>query len=125
MPRAVLIVGLCGSGKSYLACELEKQGYVCLDESFEDKRFAADTGDLSRGKFDTLVRLLKAGKNCAYTDAMLMDPKNYQQFQPWLKELQAMPDVTVEWVWFANDLEAANYNCINDPNRTDGLEGPG
>jgi hypothetical protein len=44
MPRAVLIVGLCGSGKSHLAEELARQG---LDEAFAGERFAADETHLS------------------------------------------------------------------------------
>lgn len=121
MPVVKIIVGLCGCGKSHMAQDLEtREGYVCLDEEFEGNRFAADTGVLSRGKFDTLVRLLKEAKDCAYTDAMLMDARNRQQFDPWLKELQARKDVTVEWVFFDNDLAAANHNCLNDPKRKDG-----
>ena len=121
MPLAKIIVGLCGCGKSHMAQDLEiREGYVCLDEEFKGKPFTADRGDLSRGKFDTLVRLLKEGKNCAYTDAMLMDETNRRQFDPWLKELQALKGVTVEWVYFENDLAAANHNCLNDPKRTDG-----
>jgi len=75
MPVGKIIVGLCGCGNcgnSHMGQNLEiREGYVCLDEEFEGKRFAADTGVLFKGKFDTLVRLLKEGKNCAYTDALL------------------------------------------------------
>jgi hypothetical protein len=121
MPIAKIIVGLCGSGKSHMARVLEaREGYVCLDEEFEGKYFAADSGVLSRGKFDTLVRLLKKGKDCVYTDAMLMDARNRQQFEPWLRELQSIEGVTVEWVFFENDLATANHNCLNDTNRKDG-----
>ena len=117
MPRVTIIVGLCGSGKSHLAKQLQSQGAVCLDESFKGVRFSADTGVLSRGKFDTLVRLLRDGHDCAYTDAMLMSEATRRQFEPWLKELDALPGVTVEWVFFENDAAAANHNCRNDPNR--------
>ena len=64
MPVAKIIVGLCGCGKSHKAQELEiREGYVCLDEELNGKRFAADTGVLSREKLDTLVKLLGEGKN--------------------------------------------------------------
>jgi hypothetical protein len=74
----------------------------------------------SRGKFDTLVRLLKKGKDCAYTDAMRMCKATREQFNPWLQELQELSGVIVEWVFFENNVAAANHNCINDLNRTDG-----
>ncbi len=122
MPFAVLIVGLCGSGKSHFARELAQRGYVCLDESFEGRDFAADIGSpLSTDKFNELVKQLGLGKDCAFTEAMLMFERNPKLFEPSLKKLQAMPGVTVEWVFFTKDLDAANHNCLNDPNRTDGL----
>lgn len=120
MPRAVLIVGLCGSGKSHYAKELEQQGFVCLDESFEGRRFSADQGNLSTGKFNELVKQLKLGKDCAFTEAMLMFEPEQVQFEPCVKQLEAMPGVVVEWVFFENNPDAANHNCRNDPNRTDG-----
>jgi hypothetical protein len=121
MPRAVLIVGLCGCGKSHLAREYATQDYVCLDESVEGRRFAADPGKtLSTDKFNELKRQLARGKDCAFTEAMLMFEKERQDFEPCLKELQVMKNVTVEWVFFANDPDSANHNCRNDPNRTDG-----
>jgi hypothetical protein len=54
---------------------------------------------------------------------MLMFENERLEFDPCLKELQAMNGVTVEWVFFANDPISANYNCRNDPNRTDGEGG--
>jgi hypothetical protein len=118
MPRAVLIVGLCGSGKSHLARELEQQGFVRLDESFGRSRFSADEGKLlSTGKFDELERQLAQGKDCAFTEAMLMFKEGREEFDPCLKRLQGMKGVTVEWVFFANDLDSANHNCRNDPER--------
>jgi hypothetical protein len=121
MPSAVLIVGLCGCGKSHLASELEKQGFVRLDESFEGRPFAADPGKaLSTDKFNELKKQLAEGKNCAFTEAMLMSAVNRAEFEPCLKQLEAMPEVSVEWVFFANDPDSANHNCRNDPNRTDG-----
>jgi hypothetical protein len=121
MPRAVLIVGLCGCGKSHLALDLEKQGFVRLDESFEGRWFVADRGSpLSTDKFNELVKQLTWGKDCAFTEAMLMSEANRKLFQPSLKKLEGMPGVVVEWVFFANDPDSANHNCLNDPNRTDG-----
>jgi len=121
MPRAVLIVGLCGSGKSHLAREFEQQGFVSLDESFGGSRFSADQGKLlSTGKSDELERQLAQGKNCAFTEAMLMFEQGRKEFEPCLMRLQGMKGVTVEWVFFAKDPDSANHNCRNDPNRTDG-----
>lgn len=120
MPHAVLIVGLCGCGKSHLARDYASRGYVCLDESFEGRRFAADPGkNLSTDKFNELKQQLAQGKNCAFTEAMLMSAATRTEFEPCLKQLEAMPGVTVEWVFFANDRESANHNCRNDPNRED------
>jgi hypothetical protein len=117
----VLIVGLCGCGKSHLALELEKQGFVRLDESFEGRRFAADLGrSLSTDKVNELKKQLAQGKNCAFTEAMLMSAATRTEFEPCLKQLEAMPGVTIEFVFFANDPDSANHNCLNDPNRTDG-----
>jgi hypothetical protein len=121
LTRVVLIVGLCGSGKTYLATELESQGFVCLDESFGGIRFSADPGKLlSTGKSDELERQLMQGMDCAFTEAMLMFEQGRQEFEPCLKRLRAMKDTTIEWVYFANDPDSANHNCRNDPNRSDG-----
>lgn len=46
-----------------------------------------------------------------------MFEKERQEFEPCVKQLQAMKGVSVEWVFFANDPDAANHNCRNDPNR--------
>jgi hypothetical protein len=51
---------------------------------------------------------------------MLMFETERREFEPCLKQLRAMKDVTVEWVFFAKDPDSANHNCRNDPNRTDG-----
>jgi hypothetical protein len=120
VPDVKIIVGLCGSGKSHLAGDLAQQGYVVLDEKFAGERFAADSTHLSPRKFEVLVEQLQQGKNCAFTEAMLMFPQVQQTFQPCLDRLRAMKGVTVEEVFFENDLEAANHNCMNDPNREDG-----
>jgi hypothetical protein len=120
MPRVVLIVGLCGCGKSHMAQDYATRGYVCLDESFEGRRFAALSGkNLSTDKFSELKKQLAHGRDCAFTEAMLMFENERQEFEPCLKQLQAMKGVTVEWVFFANDPEAANHNCRNDSNRKD------
>jgi hypothetical protein len=104
-----------------LASGLERQGFVSLDESFNGSRFSADPGRLlSTAKSDELERLLALGKDCAFTEAMLMFECGRKEFEPCLKRLEAMPRVTVEWVFFANDPDSANHNCRNDPNRTDG-----
>jgi hypothetical protein len=121
MPHVKLIVGLCGSGKSHLAKELENaEAYVRLDETYPDdpgKKFSADPGSsLSTAKFDELLRQLANSKDCAFTEAMLMFAVVRQEFEPCLKVLQAMPGVTIEWVFFVNDRDAANWNCLNDPN---------
>jgi hypothetical protein len=80
-----------------MAQDYATQGYVCLDESFEGRRFAADHGkNLSTDKFNELKRQLAQGRDCAFTEAMLMFEKERQKFEPCVKELQAMKDVTVE-----------------------------
>lgn len=119
MPDVKLIVGLCGSGKSHHAKELEGKGYVVLDEGFSADDPGAEK-HLSTAKFNALVDRLTEGKNCAFTEAMLMFEQRRQEFEPCLKTLQAMKGVTVEWVFFAKDPDSANHNCRNDPNRTDG-----
>ncbi len=74
MPDVRLIVGLCGCGKYHRAKELQENGYVVLDETYPfepEKRFAADDGrHLSTEKFNELVKQLKEGKKCAFTEAM-------------------------------------------------------
>jgi hypothetical protein len=120
MPDVKIIVGLCGSGKSHLADELAQQGYIVLDEEFAGEWFAADSTHLSPKKFEVLVEQLQQGRNCAFTEAMLMFPQVRQTFQPCLDRLRAMEGVTVEEIFFENNLEAANHNCMNDANRRDG-----
>jgi hypothetical protein len=121
MPRVKIVVGLCGSGKSHLARELGEAGYAVLDE---DVAFTVEPGSVLSGpKFDCLLRRLSEGKDCAFTEALLMFKPVRELFMPCLKKRQGMDGVTVEWIFFENDLEAANHNCTNDPGRADGGRG--
>jgi len=115
MAKVVLLVGLCGSGKTYLAMKLQQdEGYSCLDEGYGD----IDAIGLSKEKNDELIAKLSEGTNCAYTEGMLMDPARRASFAPFLESIEAQGH-EVEWIYFENNVGKANHNCLNDPNRDD------
>jgi hypothetical protein len=118
MPHVVLLVGLCGSGKTHHAEEYEKRGYVKLDEGYSAEDPAAGK-HLSKTKFQALRKAVTNGRDCVFTEAQLMFEPLRQEFERDLATLRGINALTIEWVFFENNLEKAKWNCRNDPKRRD------
>jgi len=97
--RVVFIVGLCGSGKSYLGCVLERQGFRLFDEGFLH----------SKRQHISLIAALRKGRSYAVIEIAYCYPVYRRRI---LRELLSKVDgVNIEWLYFANDRRSADHNC--------------
>ena len=107
-PVAIIILGLCGSGKSLLATELESAGCLKFDEGVY-KWWAGS----SYGK---LMTAIADGKDCVIVDIAYIVERERAEL---VADIRAhRPDAKVRWICFENDPERANENCRRDPRRT-------
>ena len=65
---------------------------------------------------ETLFGYACIGKDCAIIEIAYIT----QTARDILTRLvhEVYPETTFQWVYFEKNLEAANWNCINDPKRT-------
>lgn len=105
MATVTVITGLCGSGKSeYLK---QMTGVISFDEGVRPDQ------PTNMQKF---LDVLEMGKDCAIVEIAYIA-------EHWRNELvrqvtERFPDTIFKWVYFENDLEKANANCLNDPKRS-------
>lgn len=102
-PRAsvTFIVGLCGSGKSYLGRNFENQGAHRFDEGFLK----------SKAQHRDLIRRLKCGEQCVVIEIAYCIPKYRTKI---LNELaREVPGVNIRWFFYANDRKTADHNCTH------------
>jgi len=59
---------------------------------------------------------LAAGHDCALIEIAYLRQWKRDELVREVRKLY--PDTNFEWIYFENDLEAANWNCVNDPDRT-------
>ena len=103
--RVTFILGYCGSGKTWHANRLIREGKAVkkFDENF-----------LSRdhpGQPEQLVHELKIANNdCVVVEGTFCEKTARDRFIPWLKD-QAH-GVEVKWICMEKDLEKANKNCL-------------
>ncbi|SRR6266851_10033102 len=106
MPTATFILGLCGSGKSCLAKQIQKEsGAKVLDEGFI----------VTPRMQQELVEELRNGRDCIVVEITLCREDVRQEFIPWL--LRHVPEAQIKWICFRNDLEKANANAWRRPDR--------
>jgi hypothetical protein len=96
----VFVVGLAGSGKSHYIERL-RPDWAC-DEGF----MAAGLHEANHRK---LVRMLRMGKLCAVAELQLLNRYVRPGYAQRLK--RNVPSARVRWVFFENNLSAANRNC--------------
>jgi hypothetical protein len=106
MATCTFIVGLCGSGKTYLSDQLTKQTGA---EVFEN--LLADGS-----KLPALVECLKAGEDCIVDEVRLCLPEYRNQI---IQYISPVTDVRIHWICYENDLESANWNVIHRKNKPD------
>lgn len=97
MPTVTFILGLCGSGKSWL-----------LNEHLAAHKGPHD-GFLSDPKHVSKLRVaLLAGQDAAVVEIALC---RFDAREQLLAQIADIPNLHVRWICFENDLERANKNC--------------
>ena len=106
MPVVTFILGLCGSGKSWLAERMKSEGVEVIDESF-----------LTDENVRRLVDTLRNGRECAVVERAFLK----EDARRWITNLlgKEVPGVVVRWECFENDLATANHNCLHRKEKAD------
>ncbi|HTN73522.1 MAG TPA: hypothetical protein VMO00_20740 [Methylomirabilota bacterium] len=103
MPTVTFILGLCGSGKKWLADRIVAVGKF-------DEQFLKD-----QTQHDALIEVLRSGKDCVVVEIAYCLEDARQQIVSELTE--AVPNVKINWLCIENDLYRANKNCRDRTNK--------
>ena len=106
MAKITFILGLSGSGKTYLSERLKKETGA---EVFTN--LLADDSGLT-----ALIESLRDGKDCIVDEVRFCLPAYRQQI---LQSLSQITSLDMRWVCYENDLETANWNVIHRTNKGD------
>jgi deoxyadenosine/deoxycytidine kinase len=106
MAKITFILGLCGSGKTYLSERLKKEtrAEVFTNLLSDDSSLAA------------LVESLRDGKDCIVDEVRFCLPAYREQI---LQSLSQITSLDMRWICYENDLETANWNVIHRTNKGD------
>jgi hypothetical protein len=105
MATATIVFGLCGSGKTWLAKEISAStGAERFDGPYGNHLWPAIAASLQRGR-DCVVEEI-----CCCEEEVRRDV---------IVRISGIPGVRVEWRYFENDLESANWNIDNAEDRPD------
>lgn len=105
MAKLTFLLGLCGSGKTFIAERLATQTGA---ELFSD--FLQDHSK----NFPALVKNLSSGVDCIIDEWIF-----YYQI---LADLVNVSNLNVEWICFVNDRASADWNVVHRTNKAD-IEG--
>ena len=106
MAKITFILGLSGSGKTYLSERLKKDTGA---EVFTN--LLADDSGLT-----ALIESLRDGKDCIVDEVRFCLPAYREQI---LQSLSQITSLDMRWVCYENDLETANWNVIHRTNKGD------
>jgi hypothetical protein len=106
MAQVTFILGLCGSGKTYLSQQLRKETGA---EVFEN--VLADGSRLP-----ALVECLREGKDCIVDEVRFCLPAYREQI---LQYLSGITGLAMHWICYENDLESANWNVMHRKDKGD------
>jgi hypothetical protein len=104
MAKITFLLGLCGSGKSHLANQLNMATGATVFDSV-----------LNASSFTRIEQCLRAGKDCIVEEISFCLEQNRGVIQPFLS---TVPDLEIEWICFENDLESANWNVTHRKNKS-------
>jgi hypothetical protein len=106
MAKVTFILGLCGSGKTYLAEQLKNETGA---EVFENL--------LSDGsRLPALVECLRDGKDCVVDEVRFCLPAYRNEI---VQHLSRIIGLKMRCICYENDLESANWNVIHRKNKGD------
>src|SRR5262245_55003945 len=102
-----LILGLCGSGKSYTLDRLDAEVKSPHDG------FALN----HNGEIEYVIEALRAGRSCAVVEIAYCERGARASFLTWVR--REVPAVEIRFICFENDVQKANANCVR---RDDGRD---
>ena len=106
MAKLTFILGLSGSGKTYLSERLKKETGA---EVFTNL-LADDSG------LKALIESLRDGKDCIVDEVRFCLQAYREQI---LQSLSQITSLDMRWICYENDLETANWNVIHRTNKGD------
>lgn len=107
MAKVTFLLGLAGSGKSYLAEELRQREGALIFEGIA----ASQNADL----FRCMVQSLMRGSYCVVEEIAFCRPQKREEVEQILRS--EVPGIEIEWLCFENDLESANWNVRHRTNK--------
>lgn len=102
-----MIIGLCGSGKSYYA-----ENSIPSIRLFEGIKGKEDKGEMI---ISDIINHLKQGKDCAIEEIYCCFACYRDNLIKNIKE--GVPEIRIEYVVFEKDLYSANWNVIHRPKK--------
>jgi predicted kinase len=106
MAKVTFILGLSGSGKTYLSERLKRE---TGSEVFTD--LLSDDSCLA-----SLIECLRNGRNCIVDEVRFCLPAYRKQI---VQSLAQITDLEIHWICYENDLDTANWNVIHRTNKGD------
>lgn len=111
MAELHVVAGLPGSGKTHLVRRLaEPVGGLVIDDYFKDSIGDRPETPYSR-HYPELIQSLRAGRVCFVADRAFCYQPRREEFIGIIRIL--IPQVRVEWLFFANDPAACRRNVVN------------
>lgn len=105
MAKVTFLLGLAGSGKTYLADRLKRKTGAEVFESL-----------IHNNACPALIQCLRDGKDCIVEEISYCIPSCRDQIMQYLSQVRGLQ---VEWICFENDLESANWNVAHRTNKGD------
>jgi hypothetical protein len=110
MAKLTFLLGLCGSGKTYIAERLAAQtGAKLFSDFLQDQN----------KNFPEAVKNLSSGIDCIIDEWKYSIPRFREKIQA---DLANVPNLEVEWLCFENDRASADWNVRHRKNKGD-IEG--
>jgi hypothetical protein len=107
MAKLTFLLGLCGSGKTYIAERLATQtGAKLFTDFLQDQN----------KNFPMLVQNLCSGNDCIIDEWKYSIPRFRDKI---LADLVNVPDLELEWICFENDNASADWNVRHRKNKGD------
>jgi hypothetical protein len=107
MPKVTFILGLAGSGKSYLASQISEKTGAIIFEGIE--------GDAEIMK--NMIQHLREGGDCIVEEIAYLRPVMRDKIA--IELANAISDLALEWICFENNLEDANWNVVHRMDKED------
>lgn len=106
MAKITFILGLSGSGKTYLSERLKDETGAAVFTNL----LADDSG------LNALIKSLRDGQDCIVDEVRFCLPDYREQI---LKSLSQITGLVMRWICYENNLETANWNVIHRTNKGD------